>query len=83
MPNFKFVSTKSDSAMNVVFLMQDEKFPEIYKELDAESGGMISSALSDENIFKAKYGAKKTLTYSHNKEIKHFNHWFKSYYINF
>ncbi len=69
--SLKFVSTKPETSMDIVFLIQDEKLPEIYKDLDKKSGGLISSAISDENIFKAKYGSRKTLTYVHDKQTYH------------
>jgi leucyl aminopeptidase len=67
----KFVSTRQECAMDIVFVMQDENLSEIYKELDEKSGQLISNTIANPDIFKAKYGSRKTLTYTNNKQTHH------------
>jgi leucyl aminopeptidase len=69
--SMKFISTKPDTAMDIVFIIQDEKLSEIYKELDDKSGKLISNTIADKDVFKAKYGSKKTLTYISKDQTHH------------
>lgn len=69
--SMKFVSTKQECLMDIVFVMQNENLSEIYSELDEKSGRIISNTIDNKDLFVAKFGAKKTLTYTNNQQTHH------------
>ena len=69
--NLNFTESCADTDLNVLLLGEKEELPAIYKNIDDESGGIISKALSDDKIFDGKFAKTKTLSYIYKNSLRY------------